>query len=178
MKVGRFSYGQPHVSDWTHAHVLIIGSFVSIAPGVHFMLEDGCHNLHQVSTYPFTSHEFHKDWGFPSPLDDQFKSRGDIVVGNDVWLGQNAMILSGVTIGDGAVIAANSVVSRDVPPYAVMAGNPATIRKYRFSPAQINQLLKIRWWDWPEQKIIDNVKYLISDNIDEFLVRFSGEAEI
>jgi serine acetyltransferase len=105
------------------------------------------------------------DMGHPS-------CKGDIIIENDVWIGAKATIMSGVRIGNGAIVAAGSVVSKDVPPYAIVAGNPAKIVKYRFDEEQIKKLLSICWWDWDEQKIKDNAMNMWSDNIDKFINKF------
>ena len=98
-------------------------------------------------------------------------SKGITTIGNDVWIGMDVMVLSGVKIGDGAVIGARSVIASDVPPYSVVAGGPAQILRYRFSNEQIKKLLEIAWWNWPTPKIIENMTYFYSD-IDTFLKRF------
>jgi serine acetyltransferase len=105
------------------------------------------------------------DMGHPS-------CKGDIIIENDVWIGAKATIMSGVRIGNGAIVAAGSVVSKDVPPYAIVAGNPAKVVKYRFSDEQIKKLLSIAWWNWDEQKIKDNAMTMWSNNIDEFIEKF------
>lgn len=98
--------------------------------------------------------------------------KGDINIGNDVWTGMDVTFLPGVTIGDGAVIAAGSVVTKDVPPYAIVGGNPAKALKYRFTKKQIKKLLKIKWWDWPLWKVYDNIDLIDSENVDEFIEKF------
>jgi serine acetyltransferase len=105
------------------------------------------------------------DMGHPS-------CKGDIIIENDVWIGAKATIMSGVRIGNGAIVAAGSVVSKDVPPYAIVAGNPAKVVKYIFSDEQIKKLLSIAWWNWDEQKIKDNAMTMWSNNIDEFIEKF------
>jgi acetyltransferase-like isoleucine patch superfamily enzyme len=120
---------------------LIIGKYCSIALEVKFFL-GGNHRMDRVST-----------WIHPSVEDDNLRSSGDITIGNDVWIGYNATIMSGVTIEDGAVIAANSTVVKDVPPYSIVGGNPAKHIKYRFSKEDIDFLLKEKWWNWPPEKI-------------------------
>jgi serine acetyltransferase len=107
------------------------------------------------------------DMGHPS-------CKGDITVENDVWIGANSTIMSGIKIGNGAIVAAGSTVTKDVPSYAIVAGNPAKVVKYRFTEEQIEKLLSIAWWDWDEQKIKDNAIDMWSDNIDGFINKFYG----
>jgi virginiamycin A acetyltransferase len=107
------------------------------------------------------------DMGHPS-------CKGDIIIENDVWIGANSTIMSGIKIGNGAIVAAGSTVTKDVPPYAIVAGNPAKVVKYRFTEEQIEKLLSISWWDWDEQKIRDNAMDMWSDDIDGFINKFYG----
>ena len=100
--------------------------------------------------------------------------KGDITIENDVWIGANSTIMSGIKIGNGAIVAAGSTVTKDVPSYAIVAGNPAKVVKYRFTEEQIEKLLSIAWWDWDEQKIKDNAIDMWSDNIDGFINKFYG----
>lgn len=125
---------------------LVIGRFSAIAAGTTFLMNGGNHRLSGPSTYPFPIF----GGGWIGRFDDElvFPNRGDTVIGNDVWIGWKATILPGVTIGDGAVIGSASVVTSDVPPYAIVAGNPARVVRMRFSEAEIAELLRIRWWDW------------------------------
>lgn len=166
------TYGQPIV----HYHegdtaVVRIGKYCSIAPGVAIM-PGGNHRTDWVSTYPFRIR-----YGLDGAgTDGHPASKGDIIVGSDVWIGQEAVILSGVTIGDGAVIAARAVVTRDVPAYGIAAGNPARVVAHRFSEAEREQLLRIRWWDWPEDVILAHVDSLNGGDVDAFLERFGGDA--
>ena len=133
---------------------LIIGKFVAIARGVEFVMNGANHMLDCFTTYPFEIIDEFK--GLSRPFGDR-GNRGDTVVGNDVWIGQKATILPGVHIGDGAIIGANAVVAKDVPPYAVVVGNPAVIKKYRFDKETIDLLLELKWWD----KDIEEIKKLI-----------------
>lgn len=159
---GEFTYGMPEVLEWGEGRKLVVGKFCSIGGHVKIFL-GGNHRTDWISTYPFNvlSHNFPNAVGITGhPM-----SRGDVIIGNDVWIGQNASILSGVTIGDGAVIAAHSVVSRDVAPYSIVAGNPATFARTRFSEEDIEFLVDLKWWDWPIEKINENVKILCSGDI-------------
>ena len=128
----------------------------------------GIHPRHWVSQYPFRD-----KWKLPNAFKDGMPStKGDIIVGSDVWIGTGALVLSGVTIGDGAVIAAKAVVVDDVPPYSVVAGVPAKVTKYRFDPKTIDKLLLIRWWEWDDSKIRDAIPLLSSHKIDEFITKY------
>lgn len=135
---------------------LIIGKFCSIACGAKFLLNSANHALSSLSTYPFPL--FYEEWGLErANVAQAWDHRGDIVVGNDVWIGYEAVILAGVTIGDGAVVGARAVVTRDVPPYTIVAGVPARMIRRRFSDETIAALLKARWWDWPRERIAANI---------------------
>ena len=127
---------------------LIIGKFCQIATGVRFLMNGGTHALKGFSTYPFKA--FGQEWS-NVPLESNFK--GDTVIGNDVWIGNSVTIMPGIKIGDGAIIATNSVVTKDVEPYSIVGGNPAQLIRKRFDEATILQLLALRWWDWPIEKI-------------------------
>lgn len=139
---------------------LTIGKFCAIASGVEFIMNGGNHLVESISSYPFSI--FGNGWEHAME-GRNFPSKGDIVVGNDVWLGYRSVILAGVTIGDGAIIGAYSVVTKDVAPYTIVAGNPAKEIRRRFSDAEIDQLLALKWWDWPIEKISENV-YLLTEN--------------
>jgi virginiamycin A acetyltransferase len=135
---------------------LIIGKFCAIAAGATFIMNGANHPLDGFSTFPFGI--FAGDWAAGYDMEKLGRAfRGDIVVGNDVWIGMEATIMPGVTIGDGAVVATKSVVSRDVPPYAIVAGNPARVVKMRFDEGTVARLLDIAWWDWPVDKITRNL---------------------
>ena len=133
---------------------LIIGKFCAIAKGVEFVMNGANHMLDCMTTYPFEIVDEFK--GLARPFANR-GNRGDTVVGNDVWIGQDATILPGVHIGDGAIIGANAVVAKDVPPYAIAVGNPSTIKKFRFDEETIKLLLELKWWD----KDIDTIKKII-----------------
>jgi virginiamycin A acetyltransferase len=170
-RVGDWSYGNPDVIYWGCNATLVVGRFCSIAPGVSILL-GGEHHVEWVTTYPF-SMLFPEAAGFPGyPL-----SSGDVVLGNDVWIGQEALILSGVRLGNGCVVAARSVVTRDVPPYAIVAGAPARIVKYRFDESIRQALDRIAWWDWPLAAVKEAWPLLMSERVREFVDRYAGEGE-
>ena len=129
---------------------LLIGKFCQIAAGVEFMMNGANHQMNAVSTYPFY---IFSGWEQPTPDKTEMPLKGDTVVGNDVWIGQNATILPGVHIGDGAIVGCNSTVASDVPPYTVVAGNPAQPLRKRFDDELIDLLLRLRWWDQPAEDI-------------------------
>lgn len=124
----------------------------------------GEHRHDWVTTYPFSAL-----WDQARSIPGHPRSKGDVIIGHDVWIGYGATILSGVNIGNGAVVGAKAVVTKDVPPYAIVAGNPARIVKFRFTPRQINRLLAIAWWDWPEGEIIAALPLLLHTDIDLFI---------
>ncbi len=136
---------------------LIIGKFCMIASDVTFIMNGANHLTDAISTYPFAI--FGKGWEGAMEGKD-YPTKGDAVIGNDVWIGYNATIMPGVTIGDGAIIASNATVTKDVAPYAVVGGNPAQEIRKRFSDEEIERLLALKWWDWEVEKITRNVKCL------------------
>lgn len=133
---------------------LIIGKFCQIGAGVEFVMNGANHQMNAVSTYPFY---IFGSWDQSAPSKEDLPFKGDTVVGNDVWIGQNSTILPGVHIGDGAIIGLNSVVTRDVPPYTIVAGNPAKAVRKRFDDELIDLLLKLKWWD----KSVEEINALI-----------------
>lgn len=136
---------------------LKIGKFCSIACGTKFLFNSANHALDSLSTYPFPL--FFEEWNLEKEkVTDAWDNRGDIVIGNDVWIGYEAVILSGVTIGDGAIIGTRAVVTKDVPPYTIVGGVPAKPIRKRFDEKVIEELLKIKWWDWTEEKIARNIE--------------------
>lgn len=130
---------------------LVIGRFTSIACGAKFLFTSANHALGSLSTYTFPL--FYEEWGHGMKVTESWDNKGDIVIGNDVWIGYEAVILSGVTIGDGAIIGARAVVTKDVPPYTIVGGVPAKPIRKRFSDEDIARLLELKWWDWPVEKI-------------------------
>jgi acetyltransferase-like isoleucine patch superfamily enzyme len=164
--VGRGTYGEPRVYQYGGPETLRVGAFCSIADEVCIFL-GGDHRTDWVTTYPFPSF---RDSARHVP--GHCRSRGDVVIGHDVWIGQRALILSGVTIGNGAVIAAGAVVTRDVPPYSIAGGNPAHVIRPRFSDREIALLEQLRWWDWTDDQIDRAMGHLLSSDIDA-LARFA-----
>ncbi len=135
---------------------LMIGKFCSIACGAKFIFNSANHKLSSLSTYPFPL--FFEEWGLTrEEVTESWDNKGDIVIGNDVWIGYEAVIMAGVTIGDGAIIGTRAVVTKDVPPYTIVGGVPARLIRKRFPDETISELLKIRWWDWPEERIAENI---------------------
>lgn len=137
---------------------LIIGKFCQIASGVRFIMNGGNHLTQSASTFPFAI--FGKAWS-QAMEGKSYPYKGNIVIGNDVWIGSNATIMPGVSIGDGAIIATNATVTKDVAPYSIVGGNPAKLVKMRFSEKRINELLDMQWWYWDIEKITDYLNHLI-----------------
>jgi acetyltransferase-like isoleucine patch superfamily enzyme len=167
---GRGTYGTPEIVGHLSER-LTIGSFTSIAAGVKIVLVN--HVTEGVSTYPFRNVDWVNKAFMPIQIPDvHAKSKGPVLIGNDVWLGNSAIILPGVSIGDGAVVGAQAVVSKDVPPYAVAVGNPAQVVKYRFDSDQIRALLQICWWDWDDD-VLSAAESDFFLPIDEFIEKYS-----
>lgn len=142
---------------------LIIGRFCAIAHKVTFIMNGANHPLHGVSTYPF--YIFGNGWESVAPQPGELPYKGDTRIGNDVWIGYDATIMPGVTIGNGAIVASKSVVTKDVPAYAVVAGNPAQVLKMRYDDTTIALLEKLSWWDWPVEKITSALPAITSGDI-------------
>ncbi|WP_367390481.1 CatB-related O-acetyltransferase [Lewinella sp. LCG006] len=141
---------------------LIIGKFCMIASDVTFIMNGANHLTDAVSTYPFAIFGH----GWEGAMEGKtYPSKGNTVIGNDVWIGHRATIMPGVTVGDGAIIATNATVTKDVPAYAVVGGNPAKVIKMRFSDAEITRLLELQWWDWPLEKITANLGWLTGKEV-------------
>jgi acetyltransferase-like isoleucine patch superfamily enzyme len=166
---GRGTYGNLTVKNWGTSDSLKVGAYTSIAGGVTVFLGSD-HRTDWVTTYPFSVF-------LPSvgPIDGYPRSKGDVIIGNDVWIGADALILSGVNIGDGAVVGARAVVTRDVPPYAIALGMPAKVIRYRFTEAVIAELLRIKWWEWPEGRIEKAVPDMLSEKIELFIEKANKE---
>lgn len=142
---------------------LIIGKFCALARGVKFIMNGANHKLDGFSTYPFQI--FGNGWEKVMPQVEEDTSRGNTVIGNDVWIGYEAVVLPGVQIGDGAIVAAKSVVTRDVAPYTVVGGNPARVIRQRFTDEVIQSLLEIAWWNWDIQKITRNLEQIVAADL-------------
>ena len=144
---------------------LIIGKFCSIACGAKFLFNSANHTFRSLSTYPFPL--FFEEWGLDKKkVTDSWDNKGDIVIGNDVWIGYEAVVMAGVTIGDGAVIGARAVVTKDVLPYTIVGGLPAKPIRKRFSEETISALLALKWWDWPKEKIAQKIEAIQSGCVE------------
>ena len=144
---------------------LVIGKFCSIACGAKFLFNSANHTLRSLSTYIFPV--LFEEWGLDvARIPEAWDNRSDIVIGNDVWIGYEAVVLAGVTIGDGAIVAARAMVTKDVPPYTIVGGVPAKAIRKRFSDLEISRLLELKWWDWPPEKIAASIDAIQSGNLD------------
>ena len=147
---------------------LRIGKFCSIACGAKFLFASANHTQTSVSTYPFPI--FFEEWDLDiGDVTSAWDHKGDIVIGNDVWIGYEAVVMAGVTIGDGAIIGTRAVVTKDVPPYTIVGGVPAREIRRRFSDDVIARLLELKWWDWPAEQIQRNIKNIQSGRLDLLL---------
>ena len=168
MKIGKYTYGFENiqVNDWSEGYHIEIGAFCSIARRCNIYV-GGNHHKEWVTTYPFGilhKNIFTNQSALALPI-----SNGNVIIENDVWIGDNVTIMSGITIGDGAIIACNSHVTKNVEPYSIVGGNPAKLIKYRFDKNIIESLLKIKWWHWTDEKINENAHLLCSDKLEEFV---------
>ena len=144
---------------------LVIGRFCSIACGAKFLFNSANHAMGSLSTYPFPL--FFQEWGLEKArVAEAWDNKGDIVAGSDVWIGYEAVILAGVTIGDGAVIGARAVVTKDVPPYTIVGGVPARAIRRRFLEETVEELLRLKWWDWPPERIAQNIPAIQAGRVD------------
>lgn len=175
IQVGEYSYyDDPEDSEGFARNVLylfpfigdrlIIGRYCAIARGATFVMNGANHRMSGFSTYPF--HIFGNGWEGSTPLPQELPYKGDTVVGNDVWIGYEAMLMPGVRVGDGAIVAARSVVSSDVPAYAIVAGNPARVVRMRYDEIQVQRLLRIAWWDWDADKVSRNLELIVGADLD------------
>lgn len=145
---------------------LIIGKFCSIACGARFIFNSANHKMSSLSTYPFPL--FYEEWNLDyKDVVDSWDNKGDIIIGNDVWIGYDAVIMAGVTVGDGAIIGTRAVVTKDVEPYTIVGGVPARKIKKRFSKEIIEDLLELKWWDWPKAKIALKINAIKSGNVEK-----------
>ncbi|MEQ1766567.1 MAG: CatB-related O-acetyltransferase [Methylotenera sp.] len=161
-KIGNNNYGVPNIKNPHTEATLSIGSFCSIAPNVKIYM-GGMHRSDWITTYPFPAFFTHV-----AHIQNWAPTKGDVNIGNDVWLCANSVILSGVTIGHGAVVANSAVVTKDVAPYEIVGGNPAKHIRWRFDEATREALLESKWWDWPEDEVLRIAPLLCSDNLTAF----------
>jgi acetyltransferase-like isoleucine patch superfamily enzyme len=176
IRIGRASYGAPKLfwSKGDFAHDLEIGAFCSIADDVGiFVGKHGRHTVDYVSTYPLALVFGRSTAKVHSRTESGSMS---VRIGNDVWIGRGSLIMAGVSIGDGAIIATRAVVNRDVPPYAVVGGTPAKILKYRFSDDVIDKLLKIQWWNWPDELIAQRHAFFQTPEFEQYLDQYVKES--
>ncbi len=166
--MGNMSYYAPNVVKYKgDTGRVIIGNFASVAPDADFYV-GGLHRVEWVSLYGLRAM-----LELPGAYEDGFThGRGDIVVGSDTWITNGCTVMSGVTIGDGAVVGTKAVVTKDVRPYAIVVGNPGREIGRRFSDEQVEALLRIRWWDWPTEKVKQHIELICSPDIDAFIARF------
>lgn len=151
-----------------HKERLVIGKFCSIACGTRFLFNCANHTLNSLSTYTFPL--FYKEWNLEkSNVVSAWDNKGDIIIGDDVWIGYEAVIMSGVHVGNGTIIAARAVVTKDVPPYTIVGGTPAREIRKRFDTDVIKRLLMLKWWDWPIDKIRQCLPYIMNGALDELL---------
>ncbi len=143
---------------------LIVGKFCALATGVKFIMNGANHKISGFSTYPFQI--FGNGWEKVTPKSDELPNKGDTVIGNDVWIGYEALIMPGVQIGDGAIIASKSVVVKNVSPYTIVGGNPAKEIKKRFADDVIDKLLEVAWWNWDIEKITRNLEKIVGGDIE------------
>jgi virginiamycin A acetyltransferase len=163
-KIGDYTY----IAQNSIINRTTIGKFCSIGP--NFMAGWGIHPIHSLSTHPMF-YSTQKQCGVSLTNEDKIRESLYITIGNDVFIGRNVIVLDGIEIGDGAVIGAGAVVSKNIPAYAVAVGNPIKIIKYRFTPAEIESLLKIKWWNWPKEDLQNIESYF--DKVEEFITKFS-----
>lgn len=164
-RIGRHSIGAPKLHDSGDGSRLEMGAFCTVGEGVHIFL-GGEQPPEGITTFPFASH-----WPAPAASRSKGRSGGDVRIGNDVCIGFEAIIQAGVNIGDGAVIGMRAVVSKDVPAYAVVSGNPSQVMRFRFNETIIARLLKAQWWNWDDARISKVLPTLLGGDIDAFLAQ-------
>ena len=142
---------------------LVIGRFCAIGRNARFVMNGANHRIDGISTYPFWI--FGRGWEAAAPRDGELPYKGDTVVGNDVWLGDDSLVMPGVTIGDGAIVSTRSVVTADVAPYTIVGGNPARAIRRRFPDADVERLLRIAWWDWPIAKVTRHLGRIVAGDV-------------
>lgn len=170
LEVGPHTYGAFSIGDCDYTNKIIIGDYCSIAKNVKFTLRN--HKTNLITTYPFDElAQFYLDKGIDVSTHIT-KNDGRIIIGNDVWIADDVTIMPGVVVGDGAVIGTGAIVTKDVPDYAIVAGVPAKIIRYRFNQEQIVKLKEIAWWNWDDKKVIDNLNRITTDDIDAFIKEF------
>jgi len=143
---------------------LVIGKFCALARGVKFIMNGANHKLSGISTYPFQI--FGNGWEKVMPAAEDLPYKGDTVIGNDVWIGYEALFMPGVKVGNGAIVSSKSVVTGDVPAYAIVGGNPAKVIRYRFDSETIARLEQIAWWNWPVEKISAHLALITAGDVD------------
>ena len=161
--IGRGTYGSPKIFTWDEGATLKIGSFCSIAAGVKIYL-GGEHRMDWVTTYPFSVL-----WKSGRHIMGHPMTKGDVIIGNDVWIGTEAIIMSGVKIGDGAIVGARAIITKDIEPYSVYGGNPALLLKKRFDENIIQQLLFLEWWNLKNEEIEQILPLMLNTNIQTFI---------
>ncbi|WP_305068929.1 CatB-related O-acetyltransferase [Lysobacter sp. 5GHs7-4] len=175
IQVGEYSYyDDPEDSEGFERNVLylfpfigdrlVIGRYCAIARGATFVMNGANHRMSGFSTYPFNI--FGNGWERTTPLPEELPYKGDTVIGNDVWIGYQALLMPGVNVGDGAIVAARSVVTADVPAYAIVGGNPARVLRMRYRPDQVERLLRIAWWEWDAAKVSRNLESIVGGDLD------------
>jgi len=165
----KYTHGSLDVLYWAPENDIKIGKFCTLGANIVVYL-GGNHDTHRLSTYPFGYVNTDIFNNISTDVAQSIaKSKGPVNIGNDVWIGSNVRIMSGVTIGDGVIIANNSHVVKDVAPYSIVGGNPARFIRYRFTEQQIKRLLEIKWWDWADEKINQNLPLICSNDIDAFI---------